>query len=163
MISKKMEKALNEQFNREYYSSYLYLAMSAYCVSTNYDGAASWMRLQAQEEMTHAMKFYDYIHHQQAGVVLEAIDQPSAKFKSVLDAFEKTLAHEKYITKSINDLYALAVQEKDFATQAFLQWFVSEQIEEESEAQRVVDRIRMIGGSVSGLLYLDKELGKRSA
>ena len=161
MISKKMEKALNEQFNREYYSNYLYLAMSAYCTSINFEGAAHWMRLQSHEETEHAMKIFDYLHHQQANVTLDAVERPAAKWKSLPYAFQKALEHEKYITKSINDLYTLAVQEKDYATQAFLQWFVNEQIEEESEAQRVVDRMAMAKDCSGTLLYLDKELGKR--
>jgi ferritin len=162
MISKKMLENLNRQLNREYSSHYIYLAMSAYCRALGMDGAAHWMRVQATEEMGHAMKFFDYVEQQQARVTLAAIDQPADKFKSIQEAFDKTLAHERYITKSINELMDLAHQEKDYATQTFLQWFVTEQVEEEANAQTIVDRIKMIGDSTSGLLYLDKELGKRA-
>lgn len=163
MISKKLQDKLNEQINREYFSSYLYLAMSAYCTSISMDGCAAWLRVQAEEELEHALKIFDYLHHQQARVTLAAIAQPQLKVKSVQDVFKQTLAHEKYISKSIHELMLAAQQEKDFASQAFLQWFVTEQVEEEAEAQRIVDRLRMIGDSVNGLLYLDRELGKRQA
>jgi len=161
MISKKMLDELIAQINREFYSSYLYLSMASYATSINLEGFAKWLRVQTAEEYSHAMKIYDYVEHQQGRVLLGALAEPPAKFKSVLDIFEKTLAHEKHITSSIHALYSLAEKEKDYATQAFLQWFVSEQVEEEAEAQRVVDRIKMVGDSMSVLLYLDKEMGKR--
>ena len=163
MISRKMQEKLNEQLRREYHSSYLYLAMASYCRTLGLDGAAHWMRVQSREELEHAMKFFDYVEHQQSQPILAAIEQPPASFESVAQVFEKTVEHEKYVTRSINELYGAAVEEKDYATQAFLQWFVSEQIEEEAEAQRILDRIRMIGDSRGSLLYLDKELGKRQA
>ena len=162
MLGKKLHAALNEQFNREYYSSYLYLAMAAYATSINLDGFASWLRVQANEEMEHAMKFFDYIHDRQGKAELEAISRPPAKYKNILDLFEKVVAHETHITGSIYALCELAEKEKDYATQAFLQWFVTEQVEEEANAQRVFDRLKMAGDSTGALLYFDKEMGKRA-
>lgn len=163
MISKKMAEMLNEQLNKEYFSSYLYLSMAAYCADRSLEGFANWFRVQAQEEHTHALKFYDYLQQQQARVLLKAISEPPADFSSVSDAATQALKHEKFVTKSIHEIYTLAAEERDYATQNFLNWFVTEQVEEEASAQLLVDKLEMIGESKGSLLYLDKEAKKRTA
>jgi len=136
--------------------------MSAYCESINLAGFGHWMRVQAQEEVGHAVKFYGFIHDRGGRVVLQAIDQPPVEFQSPLDVFEKTLEHEQKVTAMIHDLYTLAVQEKDYASQIFLQWFVTEQVEEEDNASQIVETLEMIGDSRQALLMLDRELGRRA-
>lgn len=165
MIGKKMEKALNEQINKELYSGYLYLAMSAYSQTINLPGFAHWFRLQANEEVEHAMKMFDYINEQGGAAVLEAIEKPPTKFKSPLELFEKSLAHEQFVTKSIYGLVDLAIAEKDHATNSFLRWFVDEQVEEEAHASEILAKLNMIGGGGSGggLLMIDHNLAKRAA
>jgi len=163
MLNKKVQDAMNEQIKNELYSAYLYLSMSAYCEAANLPGFAHWMRMQAQEEVEHAMKFYQFIYERGGRVVLQAIDQPTIEFQSPLNVFEQTLAHEQKVTAMIHDLYALAVQEKDYASQAFLQWFVTEQVEEEANATQIVDTMKMIGDKSHALLMLDRELGRRGA
>ncbi len=161
MLSKKMLNALNEQINKEMYSAYLYMSMSAHSQHEGLKGFANWFMVQYQEEMSHAMKIYDYVNDHGEKVTLKAIGEPPAEFKSPLDMFEKTLAHEKTVTKSINDLVSLAISEKDYATQIFLQWFVTEQIEEEGNDNDIIGRLRLIGDNGNGLLMLDRELGAR--
>jgi ferritin len=163
MLSKTLQDAMNEQIKNELYSAYLYLSMSAYCEEANLPGFAHWMRLQAQEEVSHAMKFYDFIYERGGRVVLQAIDQPPAEFQSPLAVFEQTLEHEQKVTAMIHDLYTLAVEEKDYASQAFLQWFVTEQVEEEDSASQVLETLKMIGDKGHALLMLDRELGRRGA
>jgi ferritin len=163
MLSKTLQEAMNEQIKNELYSAYLYLSMSAYCEAANLPGFAHWMRLQAQEEEIHAMKLFDFIHERGGRVVLQAIDQPPAEFQSPLDVFKETLEHEQKVTALINNLYTLAVQEKDYASQAFLQWFVTEQVEEEASASQVLETLKMIGDQSHALLMLDRELGGRGA
>ncbi len=163
MLSKALQDAMNEQIKNELYSAYLYLSMSAYCEEANLPGFAHWMRLQAQEEVSHAMKFYDFIYERGGRVVLQAIDQPPVEFKSPFHVFEQTLGHEQKVTAMINDLYTLAVEEKDYASQAFLQWFVTEQVEEEDSASQVLETLKMIGDKPHALLMLDRELGGRGA
>jgi ferritin len=154
---------MNEQVKHELYSAYLYLSMSAYCESVNLPGFAHWLRVQVQEEMRHAMKFYDFINERGGRVVLQAIDQPPTAFESPLDIFEKTLEHERKVTDLIHGLYALAVEEKDYATQVFLQWFVTEQVEEENSAAQILETLRRIGDQGHALLMLDRELARRGA
>jgi ferritin len=154
---------MNEQIKNELYSGYLYLSMSAYCESINLPGFAHWMRMQEQEERIHALKFFDFVNERGGRVVLQAIDQPPAEFRSPLDILEKTLEHEQKVTAMINDLYALAAQEKDYASQIFLQWFVTEQVEEEDSASQIVETLKMIGDNRQALLMLDRELGGRQA
>ncbi len=161
MLSKTIQDAMNEQIKNELYSAYLYLSMAAYCDSVNLPGFAHWMRAQAQEETGHAMKFYDFIYDRGGRVVLKAIDQPLADFQSPLHVFEETLAHEQKVTGMINNLYTLAAQEKDYASQGFLQWFVDEQVEEEHTAAQIIETLRMIGDHKGSLFMLDRELGKR--
>ena len=164
MIHKKMEEALNGQLNKELYSAYLYMAMSAHSDSIGLKGFANWFMVQYHEEMLHAMKIYEYIIRQGGKVKLKSIKEPPAGFDSPLDMFEKTLAHEKFITKSINDLVDLAVADKDHATHIFLQWYVTEQIEEEENDNDIIAKIKLIGTgpeSNNGLFLIDKDLGAR--
>ncbi len=161
MISEKMQKALNDQINAELYSSYLYLSMSAYFQSESWQGFAKWMKAQADEEYSHAMKIFDYINEVGGRVTLEAIDKPKYEWKSVLEVFEETLKHELYVTDRINKLADLAVAEKDHATNIFLHWFVEEQIEEVATANQIVADLKKIGDSKGNLFMLDRQLGKR--
>jgi len=163
VISKTIQDAMNEQIKNELYSAYLYLSMAAYCESINLKGFAHWLRVQNEEETTHAMKFFDFIHDRGGRVTLQAIAQPPTEFKSPLDVFEQTLEHERKVTAMINNIYALAIKENDYASQALLQWFVTEQVEEEKNATEIVEKLKMVGDRGSGLLYLDHELGERKA
>ena len=161
MISKKMETALNKQINNELYSAYLYTAMSADAHHAGFKGVANWFMVQGKEEMTHAMKLYAYVQDQQGRVALQAIQEPPARFKSVLDMFEKGLAHEQSVTKAINELTDLAAKENDHATAIALQWFITEQIEEEANATEIVGQLKMVKESVGSLFMIDHQLGKR--
>ncbi len=163
MLSQKLLDALNEQLNKEYYSSYLYLSMAAYFDDKNLQGMASWMKLQSDEEHLHAMKFFDFIIRVGGRVNLGAIGEPKIEWDSPQSAFEAALEHEKFITKSIYELVEKAVAEKEYATQTFLNWFVDEQVEEEETVNTIVEKFKMIGDSASGLYMLDNELGARSA
>lgn len=161
MLSKKMVDALNGQINKEMYSAYLYMAMAAYSESQGLNGIANWFSVQYQEEMAHAMKIYRYVLEQGAVIKLAAIDEPPAKFGTPLEMFEKTLAHEQFVTKSINELMDLSISVKDHATQIFLQWFVTEQIEEEANDNAIIDKLKLAGQDGNGLFMIDKELGMR--
>lgn len=163
MFSNAMEKAINGQIQKELYSAYVYLSMAAYFEANNLTGAASWMRLQHQEEQLHAMKFFDFINDRGGRVVLQAIQQPPTDFASPLAVFEAALAHEQKVSKSIHDLYALAIGENDYPTQAMLQWFINEQVEEEKNASAIVAQLKMIGDSPAGLFMIDQQLGARQA
>ena len=163
MISSKMAGALNKQINAEMYAAYLYLSMSSYSAYKGLDGIAKWLSLQAMEEMAHAQKIYGYVNSQGSRVLLGAIEKPPSEFKSAKDIFAKTLAHEKKVTASINALVNLAVKEKDHATHAFLQWFVTEQVEEEEHAGMILSRFELAGDQVGALFMLDRELGARSS
>jgi ferritin len=163
MLSQAMEKALNDQVNAEMYSAYLYLSMNAYFKSVNLDGFATWMYCQAQEEMIHAMKIYDFVNSRGGRVSLQAIDAPPASWDSPLAVFEATLNHEKKVTALINGLVDIAVEEKDHATNAFLQWFVTEQVEEEESADGVLQQLKLLGDAGGGLFMLDREMGGRQA
>ena len=137
--------------------------MSAYLETIHLSGSARWMRLQSQEEASHAMKFFDYVLEREGRVVLHAIEQPPQKFKSMLDVFQQALEHERKVTGIIHRLYDLAAKERDYATQVMLQWFITEQVEEEKNAGEVVDQIKMIGDQPAALFFLDKQLGAREA
>jgi len=163
MITKKIEKAINEQLNRELYSAYLYLAMSADATTKGYKGAGKWFRVQFQEEQGHALKFYDYLLSQGASVSLNEIKKPKGTWKSLLEMFEATLKHEQFITKSLNELMDLSVAGKDYATQSLLQWYITEQIEEEANDVDILSMLRMAGNSAGTQLMIDKQLGKRGA
>jgi len=161
MIGKKMEEALNGQVNAELYSAYLYLSMAAYFESGNLPGFANWMRVQAQEEQFHAMKFYDYINERGGRVILEQIEAPPAEWDSALAVFEAVSAHEQKVTALINQLVDLAIQQKDHATNSFLRWFVDEQVEEEDNAGKIVGQLKLIKDSPEALFLMDKELSRR--
>ncbi len=161
MIGKKMEEALNGQINAELYSAYLYLSMEAYFGCENLAGFANWMRVQTQEELMHAMKIYDYVAERGGRVVLGAIEQPPAKWESPLGVFEAVYKHEQKVTGLINDLVNLAVEEKDHATNSFLQWFVTEQVEEEDNASTVLGQLKLIKDSPQALFMMNKEMGQR--
>ena len=162
MIGKKMLEEMNEQVKYELYSAYLYLSMSAYFHSKGLDGMAQWMRVQAQEELTHAAKFFDHINSRGGSVVLRAIDQPETKWDSPLAAFRHAYEHEQLVTSRINQLVGIAEEESDRAAGVMLQWFVTEQVEEEENASKVVRALELVGDSGNGLLMLDRELGARS-
>jgi len=161
MISKKMVQGLNKQLNNELYSAYLYLSMSSYANFIGLKGAANWFMVQYQEEMFHFMKFYNYMNSQGEHVELAALAAPPCEFGSVLAMYEQTLKHEQFITSSINELMELAVKEKDHATQIFLQWFVTEQIEEESNDYDIIAKLKLAGDTGPGLLMVDNELATR--
>ena len=160
-MNKKIIKALNEQITKEYYSSYLYLSMSGYFETLNLGGLSHWMQMQAEEEMMHVMKFFTFINDCGGKVEFGGIDKPDSDFSSVKDVFEKTLAHEKIVTKSINDLYFLAKEEDEAAAVMFLQWFVTEQVEEEKNVGDILARINFIKEDPMGILMLEKELAAR--
>jgi ferritin len=161
MLSKKIEEALNDQINAEIYSSYLYLSMSAYFASKSLNGFANWMRQQVQEELFHAMKMYDFVNERGGRVILKSIDQPQTEWASTRAVFDHVLAHEQKVTGLINNLVDMALDNRDHASHIFLQWFVSEQVEEEATAGEIVDKLRLIGGDANGLFMLDRELGQR--
>ena len=160
-IKEKLIRAINKQINAELYSSYLYLAMAAYFESNNWMGFAQWMKVQLREENIHAMKFYEYLVARGGRVVLSAIDAPDKEWKSPLAVFEAVYAHEVKITAMINDLLKLARDEADTATEAMLQWFINEQVEEEASALLILEKLKMIKDSMNGLFMLDHELGER--
>jgi ferritin len=162
MISKKLQDAINSQINYELYSSYLYLAMGAHLETKNLKGMASWMQVQAQEEIFHAMKFFNYLNERDGQVILEAIDQPPKEWSSPQAAFEDAYGHEQKVTTRINNLMSLAIEEKDYASQSFLQWYIDEQVEEEASVSEIADKLEMIGNNSNGLFMLDKELGQRT-
>jgi ferritin len=161
MLSKKMEKALNDQITKEIYSAYLYMAMSAHSTHIGLPGFANWFMVQYHEEMEHAMKIYDYVNDQGGKVHLKAIDEPPSNFKDPMDMFKKTLKHEQFVTTSINTLMDLAITENDHATQIFLQWFVTEQIEEEGNDNDIIAKLELAGSQGNGLFMIDKELATR--
>ena len=161
MLNPKIEQAFNEQLNAEAYSAYLYWSMSAYFESMNLKGFASWMRIQALEEMTHTEKFFNYVNERGGRVRLAAIDAPAVEWDSPLAAFEAAYGHETIVTGRINKLVDLAVAESDHASQIFLQWFVSEQVEEEASADEVVQKLKLIGDATGALFMVDQELGQR--
>ncbi len=161
MISKKIEKALNEQVNAELFSAYLYLSMEAYFKSLNLNGFANWMRVQTQEEISHAMKIYGFIDERGGRITLKTIDGPQTKWDSPLAVFKAVYEHEQKVTGLINNLVDLAIKEKDHATNTFLQWFVNEQVEEEASADQAVQQLKMMEKAPGGMFMLDRELGQR--
>lgn len=161
MLSKKMQAAINKQINAETYSAYLYLSMAAYSKSLGLDGFENWFRVQAREEMVHAMKFFDYVNERGGRVTLTAIDAPPGEWKSPLAAFEATLKHEQLVTSLINKLVDVAAAESDHATVNVLQWFVAEQVEEESSADAIRQKLVLVGARGDALYMIDKELATR--
>jgi ferritin len=161
MISDKMQAALNEQVNKEFYSAYLYLAMSAYCNTIGLPGFSNWMRQQYEEEILHVTKMYDYILDQGGEIHLLKVEEPPRKYGTPVEIFETTLEHEQFVTKSINSLMTLAIEEQDYATQTFLQWYVTEQVEEEANVNDILAPLRMVGDEKGGLMMIDQQLSKR--
>ena len=160
MLSEKMEKVLNGQVNAEIYSSYLYLSMASYFGSLNLEGFVNWMKVQALEELYHAMKIYDFIEERGGRPVMEAIEKPDTDWESPVKAFEAVLAHEQKVTGLINDLVNVAIEDKDHATNNFLQWFVAEQVEEENSASSVLQKLKLVDEK-GGLFMLDREMAAR--
>lgn len=160
-MNKKLLQEMNDQINKEMYSGYLYLAMAAQFENQNLSGFAKWMEMQAKEELEHGMKFYSFLIEIGEQVELKAIDQPPTTFGTPKEVFEKVLEHEKFVTGRIHMLYDLALTEKDYATTVFLQWFVKEQVEEESNATQILESLKLGGDSGNFLFMLDKKLGER--
>ena len=162
MISKKLQKAINKQINKELYSEYLYLSMAAYLESIGLEGFANFFKVQVQEERFHTMKFFDYVNERGGRVILEAIDRPQIEFKSPVEIFEIAYKHEQYVTKLINELMEVAIKENDHAAKSFLNWYIDEQVEEEASMDKILNQLKMIGGKGQGMLMLDKELAART-
>ncbi len=162
MLNPKIQDAFNEQLNAELFSSYLYYSMAAYFASENLAGMASWMQVQAQEELMHVGKYFDFINDRDGRVLLAQVDAPRAEWSSPLDAFQDALAHERKVSGLINDLVDLSLSEKDHAANSFLQWFVTEQVEEEANVKTVADKLKLIGDNPVALYMLDGELGQRT-
>lgn len=162
MLNKRIEEELNKQLNREFFSSYLYMSMAAYFQSVDLLGFANWMEVQAQEELSHAQKFYNFIVERGGRVALEQIGKPKTEWENSLSAFEEALNHEHHITNSINNLVNIALEEKDHATNIFLQWFVTEQVEEESTATAIINKLKLMKDAPGGIFMLDRELETRT-
>ncbi len=162
MISKKVQQAFNSQLNEELYSSYLYLSMAAHFEAKNLKGFAHWFRIQSQEEYGHALKFFNFILQKGGKVSLTQIATPKTEWNSIAEVFNDTLKHEQKISDLINKLVEVSMEEKDYAAHTFLQWFVTEQVEEEANVEEIIQKIEMIGDNKSGLFLLDNELGSRS-
>ncbi len=162
-IPQKVQGAINDQIKNELYSAYLYLAMSAHFESQSLVGFASWMRVQAREEVTHGMKLFEYLNDRGGRVELQAIPAPPSAFESPLAIFRQSYQHEQEVTASIHRLYALAAQENDYPTQVALTWFVNEQVEEEKTAADIVAQLEMVADNRTALLLLDRELAGRKA
>ncbi|HPF35658.1 ferritin [bacterium] len=163
MLKDSIQNALNDQIQAEFHSAYLYLSMAAWCESRNFDGFGHWMRMQAQEEMLHAMKVYDYVHMTGGRVKLQAVQQPEVDWDSSLALFRASLKHEQYMTGRINDLLSLAMKENDHATANMLQWFISEQVEEEATVDAICNKLQMMGDNIQTIYMLDRELAARPA
>ena len=161
MFSEKMNAAISEQINAEIFSGYLYLAMAAWFAEKGLGGCENWMKIQAQEELSHAMKFFNHVYERGGKVEIKAIAKPDTEWTSPLSVFEATLKHEQHVTSLINDLMTLSIEERDYASQNFLQWYIAEQVEEETTAEEIRSKFELAGDSKPALLMLDKELGTR--
>ncbi len=161
MLSENLQKAMNEQINKELFSEYIYLSMAAYFYSLDLDGFANWFTIQSKEENDHAMKFYYYVLERGGKVVLDKIEKPQSDFESIQEIFEITLQHEEFISKSINQLMDLSMKENDHASTSFLQWYVDEQVEEEANASKLLNKIKLNKDNQQGIFMLDAELAKR--
>lgn len=162
MFNEKIEKAFNDHFNAELYSAYLYLSMASYFESEDLPGLAHWMYVQYEEERLHAMKFYNYINERGGRVKMQAIEAPPTEWSGVVNVFEETLKHEQHVTSLINNLVTLAMENQDYASHNFLQWFVSEQVEEESGVSAILGQLRRVASNDQGLFMMDRELGARA-
>jgi ferritin len=163
MITKTVEAEVNQQIRREELSSRLYLSMASWCQVNGYQGAAQFLYAQSDEEREHQLKFIHYLDDRGGMTKLLEIEKPALKFKSLIEIFRQVLEHEEYISASINNLYGLAVEEKDFTTGNFLQWFINEQVEEESVSRQIIDKIKLAGDEKGGLFMIDKELGEMAS
>ncbi len=157
MITKNVEKAINEQIRREEHSSRIYLSMASWAERSGYPGAANWLYVQTEEERIHMLKLVHYLNDRGGTAVIPALEAPGAKFKSLPDVFQEVLKHEEYISASINELYAICTKEKDFTTANYLQWYITEQIEEESTVRSILDQIKLAGSDKGGQFMMDKE------
>lgn len=162
MLSPQIHEAINSQIQKELSSSYVYLSMAAHFEAANLPGFARWMRSQSQEEQGHAMRLFDFVHARGGRVVLQAIQQPPVEFGSPLAVMQQALAHEQAVTQAIHELYDIAWREKDYATTVQLQWFITEQIEEESTVNTIVDHLKLVAGEATGILLMDQQLGQRA-
>jgi len=160
-LEKNVLKAMNEQVNKELFSSYLYLSMSAYCESEGFPGCAKWLKVQSDEENSHGMKLYHFIHERGGRVELEAIDKPKIDFKNISQLFAQVLEHEQKVSASITALYETAMKAHDYPTQIMLQWFITEQVEEEKNANEIIDLLKKVGDSPVSLMMFDRQLGAR--
>ena len=161
--SKNLQKAMNDQIRKEFESAYIYLSMAAWMEDQNLPGFAAWLRLQAREESTHAMKIFDHLIDRGCRVELQPLAGPPTDFKSSLHVFQEVKKHEEKVTKSINDLYGLALDDRDYASQVFIQWFITEQVEEEKNSSQVLESVRRVGDNQAALVMLDRELGSRTS
>jgi ferritin len=161
MITKRMEDALNKQINAEFYSAYVYLSMSVWCENKNLKGFANWLRVQYQEETAHALKIFDYVLERGGTVNLEKIDSPPHSWTDIIDVFENVLKHEQHVTSLIHNLVSISIEEKDYATNNMLQWFVNEQVEEEASATEILEQLKSFDGKGAPLFFMDKELKQR--
>ena len=163
MVNEKLLADLNKQMNAEFESAYIYLSMSAYLESQNMSGMASWMMVQHNEERDHALKFFNFILERNEKPELDSFNKPHSDWESIYEVFKAAYSHEKKITESINNIYGVAMEEKDYSTKVFLDWFITEQVEEENTVSTIVDQLKLIKDSPEGLFFMDKELGARKA
>ena len=161
MLTQKLQDALNEQINKEFFAEYLYLSMSAYLESIEMEGFANYFNVQAQEEHFHAMKMFNFVHDKGGRVILKSLKEPKSEFNSVMDVIEESLANEKFVTRSINELMDIAIKENDHSVKSFLEWYVDEQVEEEATISRLLAKLKLINGEGLGLLTLDSQMGMR--
>lgn len=161
MLSKKLLDAINEQIQYEFYSSHLYLAMAAYCYSIDFDGFANFFMVQAEEEKFHAMKFFNFVNEMDETVVIHGLDTPPSDYKDMEEIYEKTLAHEKFVTARIYNLMDIAMEEREHATISFLKWFIDEQVEEEATAKGILQKIKRANGDMSIMYAIDTEMSNR--
>ncbi len=161
MLKKNVNDAINKQINEELYSAYLYLSMASYLEEMNLPGFANWMRIQFEEEQFHAFKMYDYVIERGGRVILDTIEKPESEFGTIIDIFEASLNHEQHISECINELMSLAIEEKDYASSNFLQWYVDEQVEEEAAVGEILGKLKLVEGKGQALLMLDKEFSER--
>jgi ferritin len=161
MINKRVEEAFNIQINAELYSAYLYLSMAAYFEAQNLPGFANWMRVQFQEEQFHAFKMFNFVNERGGRVILTKIDGPKVEWENVVDVYEEVLAHEQHVTSLINNIMDIAIDERDHATKSFLNWFIDEQVEEESAAEAIISELKLIDGKGNGILMMDREFRAR--
>lgn len=161
MINKRVEEAFNIQINAELYSAYLYLSMAAYFEAQNLPGFANWMRVQFQEEQFHAFRMFDFVNERGGRVILTKIDGPKVEWENVVDVYEEVLAHEQHVTSLINNIMDIAIDERDHATKSFLNWFIDEQVEEESAAEAILSELKLIDGKGNGILMMDREFRTR--